>query len=243
MTTSTQAGANAPMFAQARALDPQRHAHLRFDRQAGYAFARGQTAVPLVATEFAMAARDLPIVFAGEEQMPMAVLGLRNAQNLMVDAAGQWRSARYIPAHLRRYPFILQEDPASQRYALCVDEDAEHLRSPAADAQPLFEGGQPSPVVGEMLQFLGELQAGLAMARDYVAALRAENLLIPRQVAVDLQGGERVTLDGFLVVDETRFDQLPDATATAWMRKGWLAMTYFHLQSRLNWGHLVALAG
>ncbi|OVZ54730.1 hypothetical protein CDO44_25790 [Pigmentiphaga sp. NML080357] len=243
MTTSTPAGTYAPMFEQARALDPQRHAHLKLDRNAGYAFSRGQTAVPLVATEFAMAARDLPIVFAGEQHMPMAVLGLRTAENLMVDADGRWLPSRYIPAHLRRYPFILQEDPASERYALCVDESADHLRSTATDAEALFEGGQPTAVVSEMLQFLGELQAGLTMTREYVAALQAENLMIPRQVAVELQSGERVTLDGFHVVDETRFDQLPDATVTAWARKGWLAMTYFHLQSRLNWGHLVALAG
>lgn len=230
------------LFNQPVALDPTRHQDLKLDRNVGFGFAATQTAVPLVATEFAMAARDLPIVFAGETRMPMVVLGIRAEQNLLVDENGAWQASRYVPAHLRRYPFILQEDEASQRFVLCVDESAAHFKSDNADVALFGDGGAAEPVVTEMLQFLSELQGGLLKTQEYVAALIAEDLLIQRTAAVELKTGERVTLEGFHVVDEEKFSKLPVEKLTVWAQKGWLPLTYFHLQSRLNWAHLVDLA-
>lgn len=229
------------LFHQPVPLDPTRHQYLKLDRTVGFGFAAGQTAVPLVATEFAMAARDLPIVFAGEARLPMVVLGIRGGQNLLVGADGTWRPGRYVPAHLRRYPFILQEDAASQRFALCIDESARHFQS-AQTGEPLFTEGAATPVVSEMLQFLSELQGGFAQTQEYVTALIAEELLIERTAVVELKTGERVTLEGFHVVDEEKFGRLPAEKLALWAQKGWLPLTYFHLQSRLNWSHLVDLA-
>lgn len=239
--TSAAAAPDTMLFQQPVPLDPARHQYLKLDRDVGFGFAATQTAVPLVATEFAMAARDLPIVFAGETRMPMVVLGIRAGQNLLVDGDGAWQHGRYIPAHLRRYPFILQEDQASRRFALCIDEGAAHFKSAQA-GDALFKEGVAEPVVKEMLQFLSELQGGLVQTQEYVAALLAEELLIERTAVVELKTGERVTLEGFHVVDEEKFSKLPVEKLAAWAQKGWLPLTYFHLQSRLNWTHLVDLA-
>ena len=244
MTTDkveTAEAAAVQLFQQAAPLDPARHQDLKLDRSVGFAFARTQTAVPIVATEFAMAARDLPIVFAGEGRLPMAVLGIRSGENLLVGDDGALVAGRYVPAHLRRYPFILQEDEAQQRFALCIDEAAPHFQS-QDKGEPLFNDAGATPLVTEMLQFLGEIQGGFAQTQAYAAALVAADLLIERSAVVELTSGERVTLEGFFVVDEEKFSRLPIETLAEWAQKGWLPLTYFHLQSRLNWTHLVDLA-
>ena len=79
------------------ALNRERHRSLRLAPAANhYAFAAGTNAVPIASSEFAEAARDYPIVFVGQDGGPFnvaALVGLRDRQNLMVDAQGQWAAA------------------------------------------------------------------------------------------------------------------------------------------------------
>lgn len=233
----------AARFSRATPLDRERHQSIQLNRNIGFGFSRMETAVPLIVTEFSAAARDLPIVFAGDDQMPLAVLGIRSQQNLLVDENGKWKAGCYIPAHLRRYPFILQEDEAKQQFALCIDESAEHFHE-GKDivGEALFVAEQPTPLVTDMLNFLRDIQQGFKITQAYVAAVREENLLIERNAVIKLNTGEQAQLDGFYIIDEAKFNELSDETFKAWRAKGWLALTYFHLQSQLNWQRLVDCA-
>src|SRR3546814_1115256 len=115
-----------PLFyKQPQALQPGLHAKLSVVKQAGYAFAADANSVPLVFSEMATACRHFPIVFTeGQQPSPVAVLGLRGQENLFVDAEGQWRANTYIPAYIRRYPFIFMENADQSQFTLCVDTAA-----------------------------------------------------------------------------------------------------------------------
>ena len=75
-----------------------------------FMFAGQTNSVILAGVEFGEAAKEYPIVFsqAGDKVVPVALLGLRNEENLFVDDKGGW-DGRYIPSFVRRYPFILAE--------------------------------------------------------------------------------------------------------------------------------------
>src|SRR5262245_41509961 len=91
-------------------LDPVRHAKAGLKNRDDFGFARGTNAIALTGAEFASAARAYPIVFsAAAPVVPFAVVGLRDGDNLFLDAAGNWREDTYIPAYVRRYPFIFFE--------------------------------------------------------------------------------------------------------------------------------------
>lgn len=230
--------ANA-LFKQPRPLDRVAHKNLTIDRKAGFSFAREQIAVPITLSEFAAVAHDYPIVFAGEPAQPFALLGVREGRNLLVNDVGQWRKRRYVPAHLRRYPFVFMEAPDNQ-FILCIDEAAEHFTAEVKhDPQPLFVDDQPAPLVGDAMKFLAAFQGEFAMTREFVAALAAANLLVVRRVDMELAGGAgHFTLDGFQIVDEEKLAGVADETFLEWRKRGWLAPIYFHLQSLANFGLL-----
>ena len=104
--TSTQEAARTlPLFYRQPVI-------LRFDQHRGkaikpangYGFSANTLAVPLMLGEFAHAGRHYPIVFAQNEQpAPVAMLGLREGQNLFLEPDGSWRNSAYVPAYLRRY--------------------------------------------------------------------------------------------------------------------------------------------
>jgi hypothetical protein len=70
----------------------------------------GQThAVPLTVDEFTLVQRHYPIVFSvGDTPVPIALMGLNEGVNVFLDENGRSSDPNiYIPAYLRRYPFIL----------------------------------------------------------------------------------------------------------------------------------------
>ena len=89
-----------------------------------FAFLREAHAVPVTVTEFGVSAASYPIIFVGDERTPVAVMGVRQGQNLFVDKNGFVFEDYYIPAFVRRYPFVFAADESSDRLLLCVDRQA-----------------------------------------------------------------------------------------------------------------------
>jgi hypothetical protein len=72
-----------------------------------FKFASKINSVPLAVTEFEMACRSYPIVFSsGETVAPVSIVGLREEENLFLDEESAWLSNIYVPAYIRKYPFI-----------------------------------------------------------------------------------------------------------------------------------------
>ena len=94
-----------------------------------FMFAGETNSVILAGVEFSEAAKEYPIVFtqAGDKVVPVALLGLRNEENLFVDGKGGW-DGRYIPSFVRRYPFILAET-GGDRPAVWPDRSVGDRRS------------------------------------------------------------------------------------------------------------------
>ena len=107
------------------------HRNLGLRADGHYRFAAASPALPLTVPEFAAAGRVYPIVFAQDEAaMPLAVTGLAAGRNLFVSPDGAWRPGCYVPAYLRRYPFIgIEIEPrycaiAAKRIQAAIDATA-----------------------------------------------------------------------------------------------------------------------
>jgi hypothetical protein len=239
---STQGDNPSPMFYTApRPLDRVRDASLRISRPSNFRFADKTNAIPLLVDEFPMAAAYYPIVFAaGAMPIPAAVVGLRNDQNLYIDEAGQWRAGGYLPAYVRRYPFILMDDPEQKQFVLCIDETSDMFS--ASGEYPLFEGENPSEFTQSAMEFCAALRQQGEATDAFVLALKEHDLLIPNDAQIDLPDGSRLQLGGFLVIDPVKFDALPDAVYLDWKRKGWIGLVYAHLLSSHRWQNLVSIS-
>jgi hypothetical protein len=229
-----------PLFyARPKVLQPGLHGQKSIAKTTTYRFAGETNAVPLVSGELPAASRHFPIVFTeSPEPHPVAVLGLREGQNVFVDAEGQWRQGTYIPAYVRRYPFIFLENEARTELTLCVDEAAPHLVD--GREQPLFdEKGEPSQLTQGALAFCRDYQAQHLAVAEFTAALVEADLLVDNRADITLNDGQKMSLSGFKVIDESRFNQLSDAEFLRWRGKGWLPWVYAHFFSIGNWSSLI----
>lgn len=232
--------AKLPLFyKEPRPLVANVHDKLSLRAGGNFAFAAKATTVTLMVAEFAVACRDLPILFAdGPKPFPVALLGIRGEENLFVDAAGAWAPGVYVPAYVRRYPFIFFEDAHKATLTLCIDEAADVVVRDASN--PMFVDGKPSPALEAALAFASEFQAQTAQTAAFVDAVVAADLLVERRADVTLEAsGERFSLSGFKVIDEARLNGLSRETLVEWRDRGWLWLAYAHLISLANWARLV----
>lgn len=236
-----EAGLIERLYTRLAPLRAERHGHLSLVPGQGYRFAADVIAVPINLVEFGMAAKHYPILFSDDDPpTPFALTGIRNGRNLFVDDQGRWRARAYVPALLRRYPFLLVRRPDTDQAALCIDEEAPLLGE--GGDRPLFAEGEPTETVNEALRFCESFLKHARITAAFSRALAERDLLVANHADFRFADGKAAELTGFRVVDEERFGALADEVFLDWRRKGWLTGVYAHLISATNWRALVALA-
>jgi hypothetical protein len=222
------------LFAAPQPLDRDQHRLQRLKSQAPrYDRTAGVNALFVAAVEFIDASREYPIVFveAGQgddgkrEVAPVAVLGLAQGENLMLRDDGGW-AANYVPALLRGYPLGLVRTDA-QSYVIVVDGQADALSM--SEGERLFDDqGGLTPLLEQKRQFLEQLEAESQRTRLLGRSLLELDLLQPMRFEAGLPDGQKLTVDGFLAVDEKQFSALPADTVAKLHKSGVLAMIYAH---------------
>jgi hypothetical protein len=225
------------------ALNRERHRLLKFAVTSDhYRFASGINALPIMSSEFGEAARDYPIVFVGDEGGPFniaALVGLRDHENLMVDAAGQWVRGAYVPAFARRYPFVLSKSNDAERFTVCVDEVYAGLGE--AEGEALFdEAGKETPFLKRLLEFLQSFNVDAQRTAEFAKRMMELGLLVPKSIHIDRKGQPRQTLRGLWVVDSAKLRGIDDARIIELFRNQYLSWIDAHLLSLGNFGRLVA---
>jgi hypothetical protein len=229
-----------PLFYQNPvALHPAAHGAAGLVDALDYGFARKTNAIPISLSEIPLAALSYPIAFTTEGgARPVAVVGLRDDENLFVDADGGWLAGAYVPAYVRRYPFILAEYGEGDELGvqLCIEDHPEILVHGAG--QPLFADGEPSRLVKSAFDFCKSLRAADLATAPFVEALVACGVLEGRAATVKLPTGGDLKMAGFATIDEARLRALPDEVFLLLRRQGWMSAIYSQMHSALNWGRL-----
>lgn len=200
---------------------------------------KGNT-IPLTVPEFAMVSRHYPILLLGDDLVPTAALGLEAGQNLFVSQEGRWDRGAYVPAYIRRYPFILLGGD-DNRLTLGIDTDAV---SDKPGARPLFHpDGKETDAVTQAMDFCNQFHNAFLFTREFSEAIKKADIVVDCQIEIEPTPGQKVQLGSFKRVDEDKFKALPDETFLEWRKIGFLHPIYFLLQSMNNWEILLAKNG
>jgi len=226
-------------------LNSVTHKSVRVAPVTNFKFARQLNSVLIVGQEFLEAAKFYPVVFTkseGGEIVPVAILGLRNNENLFVDKEGKWKEGTYIPAYFRRYPFILASNVGQDgSFAVCVDSLYEGFG--AKKGMRLFDDdGNQTPEFKNTIEFLRNFQAQYENTKNLVRILEEYNLFKAVSANITLPAGEKIGFGGLMMVDEEAMFKLEDEKIIHLFRFGYLAWIYAHLYSLSNFRPLMAMA-
>ena len=200
-----------------------------------YEFARKVNSVPLMTVEMAIAAREYTIVFAGagDALQPVVLLGVENNANVYVADDGSW-GANYVPAFVRRYPFVFSHSDKADTFTLCMDESWSGCNQDG-QGQPLFdEEGKGTPYLDNMFGFVKEYQRQIQRTRDFCTKLKELELLDTNTLNFTLAGGEQRSLRGFMSVSLEKLKALPAESLHELAQADLLPLIYTHVQSMNN---------
>jgi hypothetical protein len=223
------------IYERAVPISSQRHRDWSVVTGQDYTFARHVNSVPLLAAEFIAAATDYTIVFAGDESnvFPSVILGMRDNENSHVGAEGGWTGG-YIPAFLRRYPFVFSRSEDGRTFTLCIDEEFEGFNKDGRGERLFDSEGNRTRFLEAMLTFTREYQSLFERTQVFCRRLVANGLLQPAQAQFNLPGGQRSQLGGFLTVDREKLKALPPEELAQMAATDELELCYVHLQSLNN---------
>lgn len=224
-----------PLFySSLQALNSGEHANMKIRRIDKAPIMGATHAIPVTVDEFALLQRFYPIVFSvGADPVPLALMGLNEGANAFLDENGLPHDRNiYIPAYMRRYPFLLARlRPDTDELSLCFDP-ASGAVGDFEEGEPLFTGTEPSEATKAILAFCEQFETAGQRTAAFVAELKKMDLLMDGEVAIQPEGAPQpFVYRGFRMVDEEKLRDMRGDELRKMNQSGMLALIYAHLFS------------
>ncbi len=236
-------GTGLPLFyKQPVPIDSKAHVNLSL-KKFDLSFTSEVNAVPVNMIEMPQICHFYPIAFSPDANAtPVAILGLRDGENLFVNGKGEWLSKTYVPAYIRRYPFIFSEMPESDKFSLCIDK-TDAVTAEKGDQRLFNDKGEPTALTNNALEFCKSYHAAALQTQAFSKALADAGVLAERSVQINTGDNKKISFSGFRIIDEKKLAEIDDKTFLEWRQKGWLPFIYAHLFSGAQWQRLTGLLG
>jgi len=238
---SGQLSGNVVLYKQPEPLNVEQHSKLGLKNdQSGFAYAKTTHFVPLTVEEFAIASTTFPIIFAGDKYQPLAVMGLRENENLFVNDDNTFKQDSYVPSFLRRYPFVFANQDNSDQLVVCIDRAYSAIQE-NPDA-PFFEDGEMSEYTKNCVEFLKAFETSRLNTEAVVKRLLELDVFTKRDVmfnpATRRMQGEPVKVTDHYAIDENKVRELDADVLKELAGNGILGAMYAHMISLNNWERL-----
>jgi hypothetical protein len=233
MASAPQANQLPLLFNDLAPLSSQQHATWKARRSETAPFLAKQHAIPVTVDEFAVAQRHYPIIFSsGDNPVPLALMGLNEGVNTFVDDEGKLIQDTYVPAYVRRYPFLLARlRDESEELSLCFDPSAEAI-GPFDEGDALFEGDQPTDATKAILGFCEQFEQAGQRTTAFMKELTDQKLLMDGEVSIQVTDNDQPFIyRGFQMVNEEKLRDLRGDALRKMMKSGLLPLVHAHMFS------------
>lgn len=222
-------------------ISRETHKKLRFNAPKNLAFAANTHWVPLAGEEFYQVALNYPILFMGSESSDgktttytaVAMLGLANDENDYLDRDNKWRRDTYIPAFIRRYPFVLAGAADQKDLTVCYDSESGMFNE--VEGINLFNSdGSVSPFMEDRINFLNAYKNSMEQTAKFLETIAKMGLFKKQSIDIRSQTGQTARLENFWIIDAEKFNKLSGDQLAKLHKHGYLGWIFAQLMSMNN---------
>jgi hypothetical protein len=227
-------------------LDRVKHAQLHLVTPNTFEFAQSTNVIPLLASELDEAISEFPVVFipSGKGEFILAAIAdLRKDNNLFVKN-GVWQG-RYIPAFVRRYPFItIGKSEDVGQFMIGIDEAASCFKTDVKklavnqEAHLLFDGEKPGKMLNSLIPFLQQFHVDNMSTIAFCKKVAELGLITASTIKTKGKDGSEYQLQGVGLIDEAKLKKLDQEIVYDLFKTGALHQIYRQQFSLRNCGVL-----
>ncbi|OKH17141.1 SapC family protein [[Limnothrix rosea] IAM M-220] len=223
-------------------LSVERHKKWCLQNTSNFSFAKDVNAFPLLGTEFSPAALIYPIVFVKTESIlyPSIITGIKDHENFFVTKSGEWQ-ADYIPAFVRRYPFIFSISEDQKTFTVCIDESFDGWNQNGSGERLFDSEENQTQYLKNVVAFLRDYQASFLATEAFSRKLMELNLLEGMQASLTINNVVQKPFQGFLGINRDKLKSLTPEVLYEFMQLGWLELIYLHLHSLNHFSRLTSM--
>ncbi len=222
------------LYNDLRPLTSVEHGGFKLQKRDTAPFLANMHAVPVTIDEFIMTQRCMPIVFSSDEKpVPLALMGLNEGANVFIGDDGALMEQNiYMPAYIRRYPFMLAKlQMDSEEMSLCFDPTSDIIGD-YDEGEALFEGSEATEVTKGLLEFCEQFEVSARRTQAFVETVMEADLLMDGEVSIQPNEQDKPFLyRGFKMVNEEKLKEIRGDKARDLVKNGAMPLIYAHLMS------------
>lgn len=166
----------------------------------------------------------------------IALIGLKNGENLFVDEEGNWDEGRYIPLTARSYPFFLIKN--EDKFPFIYDEGYEGLNQ--ENGQLIFDENGELNEYGKRITEFVERTFFQLQGTDVILKQISDAGLLKEISAEVGKGEQKYKIGGLWQIDPEKVDQLTNEQILEFNKTGAMALVHVHLLSLSNLQNLTS---
>lgn len=215
-----------------KAINSNSHRDIKVKSNPSYFQCKDKHFAPVVVHEFINASQEFPIVYIKDAETGqfnvVVLLGLKPQENLFYDEKA-WQG-NYVPRALTLYPFLIHQEKEDDKALLCFDEESPLVNKVSGEA--LFdENGVENNWLTAKGEAVVDYVEKTGVTQGFIKLLLSKELLSPQTLNLKFEGQDEYTLGGLYVIDEQKFNDLPDSDFIELRQTGALPAIYASLMS------------
>jgi hypothetical protein len=224
------------MYKNIVVLDKEKFKSLKYDEINFVEIGKNIGLVPVGFTEVWNASHNCPIIInAGEDAEFLAFTGITKEVTIFN------KEDVYIPAFIRTYPFLnldIKDKEGKNNYVIGIDNNPDYVAKNKKNS--IFDKNKELTKESEAkINLVKELNRQRDVSKKNVKELKEYDLLVKKDLRVNLGKEEKVILDEFYVIDIDKLVKLDDKIISTWARKGWMGIFDAHLKSIVNFDKIL----
>jgi hypothetical protein len=229
-------------------LDNISHKDLKVITTRGKAYGDGVNFTTVMPSELRQLQSDFPLFIRKTPDSAsweiIALFGLEQDENLFL-AGNDWQ-AGYLPLTLERQPFLIGFGP-DDNPMVHIDMDSPRISEGNSESggegegEPVFlaQGGN-SPYLQRISSILKAIHEGHEHTAAFTKTLGNLDLIEPVALTVELNNGEKLTVEGLHTVNEEKVAALQGAQLSEFHAQSYLQLTHMMMASINNMSTLIA---
>ena len=202
-----------------------------------FSYAKNLTSAPITVTEFFEACKNYPILFAKDKNndwFASVMLGFKENENIFVDNKGNWDKLHYVPALVRRYPFVFVEQNEQQQLLLGVEKEFLSIDKKDERRKLFDDKDENTEFLNNVLNFLNQYQNDSIATKEFIKQLDEWELLEEKVATIINEKKEQFNINGFYIVNEEKLKHLSKKKKEEICNKNATALITAHLISLSN---------